>query len=218
MQLYCCVSAEHLSCGIQFSSLIFACSSGIQKGVSPRQVEHFFLKHQNNSLRLNRIWLHFNHSIQEEFALYRLCRSVHSSALIKQTCLYSQSQTPWSSFFRIINYSSAPFWETPFLCHPNRASSSWCLWETSTSLQVCLEQRSGERPVLFWGCIAHPASGEKQTGGDSHMQTRNQPAICPSLFIQVPAIYSMKVKYTLIGVEACEIVCLKLTTVFYQPG
>lgn len=44
------------------------------------------------------------------------------------------------------------------------------------------------------------------------MQTRSQPAICPSLFIQIPAIRDMKVKYTLIGVEACEIICLKLTS------
>lgn len=156
-----------------------------------------------------------------EFALYRLCGSIHSSALVKQTCqcisILSHRLLRVHSSGSLITpvlHSGKPLFHAMWIALPLHGAYGKpvhlceCAWSKGLGKDLCCSR--GVLSILFLV--------RSKFGGYSHMQTRSQPAICSPLFIQIPAIYDMKVKYTLIGVEACEIICLKLTTVFYQPG
>lgn len=121
----------------------------------------------------------------------RLCGSVHSSALIKQThqCISILSQTPWSSLFRSINYSSAWFWEIPFPRPPNGASSSQGPWMAGKPSHPCRVLGAEA-----WGGICVPLLHLPDCfcqGADpgNHMHRQQQAP-------QTPAIHHMKMKYT----------------------
>lgn len=90
--------------------------------------------------------------------------------------------------------------------------------KTSTSLEASSGKRAGEEPsagVLPFLFLLRSRLGEK-----SCIQTGRQPAICPSLCLQIPAVYNLKVKHRFnwYGGLWNNLSSLNLTNFFYQPG
>lgn len=93
-------------------------------------------------------------------------------------------------------------------------------WKTSTSLEASSEKRSGEEPNA--GALLFLPLVTSRLGEKSHIQTGRQPAICPSLCLQIPAVYYLKMKHRFNwhGGFWNDLYSLNLTLFFffYQPG